>query len=60
MTEVVEAETLSPVADVIALIDSRLPALSSRELMSADEVADLLLDIRMLLAAAVRNSPTSL
>ncbi len=51
MTEVVEIEPLSPVADVIALIDSRLPALSSRELIAADEVADLLLDIRMLLAS---------
>jgi hypothetical protein len=50
MTELVEAETLSPVADVIALIDSRLPALTSRELVSADEVSDLLLDMRMLLA----------
>ena len=55
MTELAEAETLSPVADVIALIDSRLPSLTARELVSADEVADLLLDMRMILATVPQD-----
>ncbi|MDP7382679.1 MAG: hypothetical protein QF382_01250 [Acidimicrobiales bacterium] len=40
------------VADAVELIDSNLKDLQGRELVSAAEVADLLLDLRMLLAAA--------
>ena len=36
----------------VELIDSNLKDLQGRELVSAAEVADLLLDLRMLLAAA--------
>jgi len=48
MTETVEVN----IAEAIALIDSGLGITMSRELMSAGEVTDLLLDVRMLLAAA--------
>ena len=40
------------VADAVELMDSNLKDLQGRELVSAAEVADLLLDLRMLLAAA--------
>jgi hypothetical protein len=40
------------VADAVEWIDSNLKDLQGRELVSAAEVADLLLDLRMLLAAA--------
>ena len=47
MTETTEAVSLD---DVVALIDERLRDLQGRELVSATEVSDLLLDLRMLLA----------
>jgi hypothetical protein len=40
------------IAEAVAVIDRALGAMSHRELVSSDEVADLLLDVRMLLAAA--------
>lgn len=40
------------IAEAIALIDSGLGMTKSRELLSAGEVTDLLLDVRMILAAA--------
>jgi len=39
------------IAEALAIIDRALGAMSHRELVSSDEVADLLLDVRMLLAA---------
>lgn len=40
------------VAEAIALIDSSLNMTMSRELLSAGEVTDLLLDVRTILAAS--------
>lgn len=40
------------VAEALALIDRGLGDMLHRELVSTDEVADLLLDVRSLLAAA--------
>ena len=40
------------VAEALRLIDSGLSELMHRELVSTDEVSDLLLDVRMLLTAA--------
>lgn len=40
------------VAEAVALIDGQLGDLQARELVSASEVADLLLDLRLLLATA--------
>lgn len=47
MTETTEAVSLD---DVLALIDDNLRDLQGRELVSATEVSDLLLDLRTLLA----------
>mgnify|MGYP004198852715 FL=1 len=47
-----ETTDVVSVADAVELIDSNLKDLRGRELVSAAEVADLLLDLRMLLAAA--------
>ena len=47
-----ETTDVVSVADAVELIDSTLKDLQGRELVSAAEVADLLLDLRMLLAAA--------
>jgi hypothetical protein len=46
-----ETTDVVSVADAVELIDSNLKDLQGRELVSAAEVADLLLDLRMLLAA---------
>jgi len=45
-------ETTERQAEAVALIDGKLGELQSRELVSAVEVADLLLDLRLLLVAA--------
>jgi hypothetical protein len=47
-----ETTDVVSVAVAVELIDSNLKDLHGRELVSAAEVADLLLDLRMLLAAA--------
>jgi hypothetical protein len=46
-------ETTEPkvITDALAVIDRGLAEMLHRELVSTDEVADLLLDVRMLLAA---------
>lgn len=53
MTETVEVN----VEEALALIDAGLGQTMSRELMSTSEVADLLLDVRMVLAAAAATVP---
>ena len=53
-----ETTDVVSVADAVELIDSNVKDLQGRELVSAAEVADLLLDLRMLLAAAqVERAP---
>ena len=47
-----ETTDVVSVADAVELIDSNLKDLQGRELVSAAGVADLLLDLRMLLATA--------
>ena len=47
-----ETTDVVSVADAVELIESNLKDLQGRELVSAAEVADLLLDLRMLLAAS--------
>ncbi|MGI9607604.1 MAG: hypothetical protein ACR2P0_15860 [Acidimicrobiales bacterium] len=44
------------VDEALALIDEGLGHLTSRELMSTSEVADLLLDVRVLLASAAERA----
>jgi hypothetical protein len=43
--------------EALRLIDAKLADLLHRELVSSDEVSDLLLDVRMLLTAAELASP---
>ena len=54
MTETTEPKVIT---DAMAVIDKGLADMLHRELVSTDEVADLLLDVRSLLAAceAVSN-----
>jgi len=47
MTETSELDVIS---EAMAIIDRGLGDMTHRELVSTDEVADLLLDVRMLLA----------
>ena len=47
MTETLEASQV--VAEALAVIDRGLSEMLHRELVSTDEVADLLLDVRMIL-----------
>ena len=42
--------------EAVALIDNGLGLMTSRELMSAAEMSDLLLDVRMLLMAAAEEA----
>ena len=50
MTEIETSVTV--IAEALAVIDKALGTFQHRELVSADEVSDLLLDIRLLLVAA--------
>ncbi len=47
-------ETAAPeiILEALAVIDKALPTMQHRALVSTDEVADLLLDLRLLLATA--------
>jgi hypothetical protein len=47
---VTDTQELQAITDALALIDLGLSSVLHRELVSSDEVADLLLDLRMLLA----------
>ena len=49
-TETLEASQV--IAEALAVIDRGLSEMLHRELVSTDEVADLLLDVRMILAGA--------
>ncbi len=54
MTELEELEVtdLATIEEAVALIDKGLGGLTERQLVSASEVADLLLDVRSLLSIA--------
>ncbi len=54
-------ETLSPdvIQEALAVIDRGLAAVQHRELISTNEVADLLLDLRLLLMTAAVPVPAS-
>jgi hypothetical protein len=53
----IDTQEQSVIADALAVIDKGLAEMLHRELVSTDEVADLLLDVRSLLAAS--DSETS-
>lgn len=50
VTETAPSETV--IAEALAVIDRALGTFQHRELVSADEVSDLLLDLRLLLVTA--------
>ncbi len=50
-----ETRELQMITEALAVIDRGLGELVHRELVSTDEVADLLLDVRTVLAAADRE-----
>lgn len=54
---VIEARETPKLVEAMSLIDEGLSRLQSRELISANEVADLLLDVRTLLTAAESLNP---
>lgn len=52
-----DVTNLTPIEEAMALIDKGLGGLTERQLVSASEVADLLLDVRSLLSdSAVKQS----
>ena len=53
MTETLEASQV--IAEALAVIDRGLSEMLHRELVSTDEVADLLLDVRTILAGTATN-----
>ena len=55
MTGLIEFET---VAEALALIDKGLGDLQNRNLVTTDEMSDLLLDVRMILASAGQAVPS--
>jgi hypothetical protein len=57
MTDVKELD--EQVAEALALIDRGLGDMLHRELVSTDEVADLLLDVRSLLASVPEAEPAT-
>ena len=51
------APTDAVIVEALAVIDQALRLMVSRELVSSDEVADLLLDVRSALTAAPAEQP---
>ncbi|MEJ5254530.1 MAG: hypothetical protein WHS89_04200 [Acidimicrobiales bacterium] len=52
----VEADGVDAISEAVALIDRGLGDMMHRELVSTDEVANLLLDVRLLLTAEFAES----
>ena len=57
MTETKDLDT--QISEALAVIDRGLGDMLHRELVSTDEVADLLLDVRTILAAAAAEPATN-
>ncbi len=57
MTELeqLDISQLTTLDEAVALIDERLGVLTERNLVSASEVTDLLLDVRMLLSEKAKQ-----
>lgn len=49
MTETIETQDLDTITEALTIIDRALGQMLHRELVSTDEVSDLLLDVRTLL-----------
>lgn len=55
----VEASEADSITEALALIDRGLGDMMHRELVSTDEVADLLLDVRLLLTSELTETPSA-
>lgn len=58
VTDVTTATDLAVIEQALAVIDQELPRLAAREMITASDVTNLLLDLRLLLAPAVEPVPT--
>ena len=58
MRSVTETAVPEIISEALAVIDQALPTMQHRALVSTDEVADLLLDLRLLLATAPEPAAT--
>ena len=54
-----EARDTAVITEALGVIDKALSDMLNRELVSTDEVADLLLDVRLLLTANAASSATA-
>jgi hypothetical protein len=54
-----EARETAVITEALSVIDKALSDMLNRELVSTDEVADLLLDVRLLLTANATSSATA-
>ncbi len=54
-----ELEEATVITEALVVIDRGLADLLHRELVSTDEMADLLLDVRLLLASSEVTAPSS-
>ena len=51
-----DTDAVDTIAEVLAIIDRGLGDMQHRELVSTDEVSDLLLDVRVLLSSPIGES----
>ena len=51
-----EAREVAVITEALTVIDEALAKMLNRELVSTDEVADLLLDVRLLLTASASST----
>lgn len=56
---VTTASDIAVIEQALAVIDKELPRLASREMVTASDVTNVLLDLRLLLAPALEPVPTS-
>ena len=54
--DMTEAREVAVITEALTVIDEALAKMLNRELVSTDEVADLLLDVRLLLTASASSS----
>ena len=54
--DMTEAREVAVITEALTVIDEALAKMINRELVSTDEVADLLLDVRLLLTASASST----
>lgn len=58
VTDVTTATDLAVIEQALAVIDQELPRLAAREMITASDVTNVLLDLRLLLAPAIEPVPS--